>query len=53
MIYADTTFMVAYRVQSQPFYTIDGQLNAARFVSFDEDQLALAEAAGLETLRPS
>jgi len=29
------------------------ELSAERFVGFDDGQLALAEAAGLKTLKPS
>jgi hypothetical protein len=43
MIYADTSFLhVAYAVE----------LATELFVSFDEDQLALARAVGLQTLLP-
>jgi predicted nucleic acid-binding protein len=64
MIYADSSFLVAFRVRHDTsalacrsadllHVAYAKELSAALFVGFDDDQLALARAAGLKTLKPS
>ena len=63
MIYADSSFLVAFRVRHDvvmPCRSADllhvayaKELSAELFVGFDDDQLALARAAGLKMIKPS
>jgi hypothetical protein len=47
------TFSLACRSADLLHVAYAKELSAALFVGFDDDQLALARAAGLKTLRPS
>jgi predicted nucleic acid-binding protein len=59
MIYADSSFLVAFRVRyacrsaDLLHVAYAKEMVAQIFVSFDDDQLALAGAAGLKSLKPS
>lgn len=63
MIYADSSFLVAFKVRHETCLACRSadllhaayakEMSAQLFVSFDHDQLALARAAGLKTLKPS
>jgi hypothetical protein len=53
MIYPDTSFLVAARVRRDTFHKTALDYYEAQQMSFDDDQLALAEAVGLKAVRPS